>query len=286
VTVQNGGKLPLSSNGRFVTVRLETSAGTEDSFPVDAGNVGIVVVGNMDVRATVENLPDSYTVESVMYGTTNVTQGSFRLSGPPFTSVQSVLSITLRASPPVSGAGSRVTGTTGSLEKRLIYMSGKPGVVYFDGTFEFRDIPPGRHVIGTLKNPSMARAAIVVVGDRDVSGIALKETVLLPPDISDPKDPLPAGSHPPGTILPLIRVSGTVLDESSKEPIRSGELILKSGNAFRTFPIDQNGRFEPFSLVPGTYDIRFEVFGHGTLGPDLVVDDKDLDLQLTTKRLY
>jgi hypothetical protein len=108
-----------------------------------SNSVGISVQGPTDVRATVEDLPDYYAVQSVMYGTTDVTRGTFRVSPPP-ASQSGVLSITLSAKPPVAGTGSRVTGSIGSIGKRLIYISGKPGVVYADGTFEFRNVPAGR----------------------------------------------------------------------------------------------------------------------------------------------
>jgi len=127
---------------------------------------------------------------------------------------------------------------------------------------------------------------MVVVGEKDIDGITLSETPLLPDNIRNPRDPLPAGDYQPGSIVPLPRVTGTVLEESTKEPIKEGNVILTVGNFSRTLAIDQDGHFDPISLLPGTYDIRLQIFGHSTNSPAITVEDKDLKLELTSRRLY
>jgi hypothetical protein len=316
VSVENGGKLPLSVNGRFVTIRFALSSGGEFRTAIDSGFVSLGGLGPVDVKPILEDLPENYTVKSIRYGTTDVTGGTFRLTAANFaqpisftavqgtttqqlqimqTTFQSVVNgvtppselfITLSEKPAVHSAGSHVTGFFPVGSRRHIYVSGRPGIVYADGTFEFRGVPPGRHLIATVNNPSMPLAAVVVVGETDVTGIELKETFVLPDNIRQPSDSLPAGDYKPGTTVPLARVRGIVLEETTKEPIREGEIVIRVGDYSRSVPIDETGRFETFSLLPGTYEVRFQIFAHSTVGPQLVVEDKDLELQLTSRRLY
>lgn len=196
------------------------------------------------------------------------------------------VSITLALNAPRSTSGARVSGRLGSKTKRSVYISGRPGVVFSDGTFEFRDVPPGRHLIAALDNSSVAMATMVVVGDKDIGNVELKETLLLPADARTPREPPPVGEYAPGSIVPLGRISGLVLEEATKTPITEGNVLVTAGNYSRQIPIDSNGRFETFQLLPGTYDLKLQVFGHSTSGPTVVVDDKDLTLELTTRRLY
>lgn len=212
--------------------------------------------------------------------------GTLGIAAQAAASPPSTVTVTISEKPLVRGFGSRVTGSLGAPGKRQIYISGKPGVVYSDGTFEFRGVAPGRHLIATANNLSLALAAMVVVGDADVNGVELKETFLLPDDIREPKDPLPAGNLPPGTTVVLPRIRGVVLDETTKEPIREGEVAIRSGDSSRTVPIDENGHFETFALLPGTYNLRLQIFAHSTIGPTLVIEDKDIELQVTSRRLY
>ena len=180
----------------------------------------------------------------------------------------------------------RVSGRTGSTSKRLIYISGRPGVLFSDGTFEFRGVPAGRHLIATVNNPSTPLAAVVVVGGRDISGIELKEVPLLPGDVRDPKAPLPAGEHQPGTIVPLARVTGIVLEETTKAPISEGNVVIKAGDYSRTLPIDADGHFETFHLLPGSYDFSLQIFGHSVSGQTITIEDKDIKLELSSRRFY
>jgi Carboxypeptidase regulatory-like domain len=326
VTVENGGKLPVTANGRIITILVQSASTSPVTIPIDGGFFSIPGPVSGDFRVTVDNLPDSYVVKSMTYGSTDITRGTFHLnpanfavpgvvltgtlaSSPSLQSITQAVMASLRAytagvaaslaapSPPsnlsiVLGttasrpAGNvRVTGTTGSTSKQLVYISGRPGVVFSDGTFEFRGVPPGRHLLATGNN-STPLAAVVVVGDKDMDGVELKETAMLPSDMRTPKDPSPAGDYAPGTIVPLARVTGTVVEETSRAPITEGEVVVKAGNYSRTIPIDTDGRFQTFYLLPGTYELRLQVFGHSTTGPTIVVDDKDLTVDLTTRRLY
>jgi hypothetical protein len=168
----------------------------------------------------------------------------------------------------------------------LVYISGRPGVLFSDGTFEFHGVAPGRHLIAAIGTAGTPKAAVVVVGDKDVEGIELKETFLLPQDVSTPKDPLPIGNGTPGSTVPLPRISGTVLEEATRTPIAEGDVVIQSGTSSRTVPIAPDGHFETFHLLPGSYDMKLQVFGHSTSARTVVVENKDLTLELTTRRLY
>jgi hypothetical protein len=349
LTVEKGGKLPVSADGKLINLRLEYSTNAI-SIPIYTPLVApsFVVPGPVigDVRVEVENLPEYYEVKSVAYGAQVLPQRVFRLTAASFSTVitraaippppqppanpqdpqylqavssylqarantlnalgvvstfnnllslatsstapattpPSTLSITIGEVVRPKAPGVRVTGQTGGQERRLVYISGRPGVVFSDGTFEFRGVPPGRHLIAAV-GPSRA-AVVVVVGNNDVDGVDLKPAPLLPDDVTKPKDPLPAGDLAPGKLVSLARITGVVLEETSKMPVTEGEVVIRSGNLSRNVPIDDKGRFETFTLFPGTYDMRLQIFGHSTIGPTVTVSDKDIDLEVSVRRLY
>jgi hypothetical protein len=347
VTVENGGRLPVSVDTRSVNLRLDLPSSSL-SIPIEGS--AFVVPGPVTgvARVAVENLPDFYEVKSITYGSRVIAQGSFELtasnfptisgrtptavnavpspSPAPTTPVQAALSsleaafanyvqaraaallsagllalspaslvptttppsslvITLGEAARPASSGVRVSGNTGNKDLRGVYISGRPGVVFSDGTFEFREVPPGRHVIAALAVPERA-ATMIIVGDKDVYGVQLRGISMFPEDVRVPKDPLPAGELAPGTTVPLPRIVGTVLEETLKAPVTAGELDIRSGELTRTISIDEKGRFETFALVPGTYEIHVKVFGHSASSQSVVVVDKDIDLIVTTRRLY
>ena len=344
VIAAQGQKLPISANGTFLSIRLEVGTSVL-SIPIDGASFTIPGPVASDVRVVVENLPDTYEVKSMSYGSTSIPQGIFKLTsanfptrlmtivpspppapvptpvpaagpGPPnseaallswlnaqfppgavvFTATSptlrpaatppSALSITIGESArPSTTGGIRVAGFIGSKDKRRVYISGKPGTVFSDGTFEFRGVQPGRHLIASVGN-SNPFASVVVVGDQDLSDITLKETLMLPPGARERSAPMPAGPYAPGTIVGLARITGTVIEEITRTPILEGNLTIRAGDSSRTIPIDDKGRFESFYLLPGTYDLRPQIFGHSSLGPSITVEDKDIDLEVTSRRLY
>src|SRR4029453_6351166 len=84
----------------------------------------------------------------------------------PAATPPSALTITIGESARPSTGGVRVSGVIGSREKRRLYISGKPGTRFSDGTFEFQGVQPGRHLIASVGN-SNPFASVVVVGDQD-----------------------------------------------------------------------------------------------------------------------
>lgn len=350
VTVENGGKLPVTANGKSINLRLEYASNSL-TIPIDATSFRVTGPVIADVRVVIENLPEHYEVKSVVYGSQVLPQRVFRLTNANFSTVSTVavptptaipssppppanpqapqyeqalvdylrsrvnalvplgllssnspitfvttttvpaatppsnLSITIGDVLRPKAPGVRVAGQTGGKDRRMVYISGRPGVVFSDGTFEFRGVPPGRHLIASM-GTSGRSAAVVVVGNNDIGGVELKPALLLPSDATEPKAPLPVGDLAPGTIVSLPRITGSVLEETSKTPITEGEVVIRSGNFSRNVPIDDKGRFETFTLFPGTYDLRLQIFGHSTIGPTVTVGDKDIDLEVPVRRLY
>jgi hypothetical protein len=338
VVTQGGVKLPVWSNGGPVSIRLESTTFSTQSIPIDGSLFSVPGPVMGDVRVVIDNLPNTHEIESITYGASDITRGTFRLSDANFPTIpstavsatgpistpaqfsttanpvnaitQSFLIVTgsggllLSSSPPRSAvsppsmisitigpgrqpftSGVRITGRTGSTNKRPIYISGRPGVLYSDGSFEFSGVAPGLHLIAAM-SVSKPMAALINVGNRDIEGVELQETLVLPDDVRIPKDPLPSERHTPDAAVPLPRIRGVVLEEQSKAQIREGEVEITVGATSRRIAIDAEGRFETFPLVPGKYDFKLQIFGHTSNGKMVTIEDQDLTLELTSRRLY
>jgi Carboxypeptidase regulatory-like domain len=344
VVMERGGKLPVFAEKGLISLRLESTSGVL-TIPIDGASFVVQGPVATDFRIAVEDLPDSYEVKSITYGSRAIPQGIFPMTAANFPTVAAA-PVPIVVSPPPSpppnapatsfasafnaayeqaraalansypfvisagnslkpaatppstltitlgevarsstSRGVRVSGKNGARDKR-VYMSGRPGIVFSDGTFEFRDVSPGRYVIASVGSLSRPFGTVVVVGDKNVEGIELKEAFLLPDDVRVPKDPMPAAGFAPGTLVPLARLTGTVIEEVSKVPITEGEVVIRSGDSFRNVPIDSSGRFEASGLLPGTYNIRLQIFGHTSVGPTVVVEDREINLEVTPRRLY
>lgn len=326
VVTQGGVKIPVWASGGLVSIRLESTAFSAQSIPIDGTLFSVQGPVTGDVRVVIDNLPSTHEVKSITYGASDITRGMFRLSDANFpaipstavaaTALSSVVTsqglvivtatggVLLVAAPPKpavsppstisitigpgrqpSTTGVRITGHTGSTNKRQLYISGRPGVLYSDGSFEFSGVAPGLHLIAAM-SVSKPMAALVNVGNRDIQGVELQETLLLPDDVRVPKDPSPSGRHAPDAVVPLPRVRGIVVEEGSKAPISEGDVEIRADRNSRKVGIDSEGRFETFHLVPGTYDFRLQIFGHSSNGPMVTIEDQDLTLELTSRRLY
>jgi hypothetical protein len=206
----------------------------------------------------------------------------------PSQTAASLLSITLAPVPPKPTSGARVSGRMSVRGNRTVYISGIPGTVYSDGTFEVYGVPPGRHSIVTRDNPtgSSPLGASIVVEAGNLEGIELGETAMLPIRAWDPSPPRPAGNRPAGKV-PLARLTGILIEELSKKPIAEGTVHVKTnGYASKSFPIDAEGRFELPPLLPGTYDLEVEIFGHSKAQQTIEIDDKDIKVEVFSRKLY
>jgi hypothetical protein len=319
IKVEGGGPAPVFSAAGFATLRLtRITDGQVTEMPTSTSNMVISIPpGGIapEFRIGLENLPRGYAIGSISYGTSALTNniilklsapvaattGTFSASAstsalfggqiitfsgvaPPSASAAG-LTITLRSPSGVPAPpGVRVTGSAPNPEVRSVYLSGVPGIFFADGTFEFRGVQPGRYTVSTPDNPSSSRplAAAVVVGDQDVTGIELTATPLLPLNIKTPVPPQPMGNHTPGSTISLAAVRGLVLDETTHEPITEGTVYL-SGHYGGSRSLVPDGRFEFTRLLPGSYQLEVQAFGHDTIKKTVVVADEDVQLDMTAK---
>jgi hypothetical protein len=306
VRVDNGGKVPVTANGKEVSLTL-SSKSDQFTYPIDARAVSIAGPLSGDFTVSVDGLPPPYKVKTITYGTTDITNSTFALttanfsaqslmtfvtnsttgvvryvmSAPAAAMPPSALSITLDYVPP-KPAGVRVSGTVGiTANKPTLYISGVAGVVFSDRSFEFHGVPPGRHLIAAM-HPFTPQAAFVVVGDRDIDGIELKRT-LAQPDNSVPQTVTPAGPYAPGTVVPLPRILGTAFDERTGMPIVEGMVFVENDDFRRTFSLDSNGRFESFALFPGNYDVTLWQLGHVASKVKVAIEGKDVEIKLAIR---
>lgn len=308
VRVENLGKLPVTANGKEVTMTL-SSTSAQFTYPINTTAITVPGPLSGDFSVKIDGLPQPYSVKSIAYGGTDITSGTFALTASNFSTPStttilvmngtaptvstvlglnlpptvppSALSITLDYASPATLPGARVTGTIRSIDKPTVYISGVPGIVFSDGTFEFQGVPPGRHLIAATHRFT-PQAALVVVGDRDIDGVSLKQT-LAQPDITAPQTIPPAGPYSPGTIIPLPRILGTAVDEKTGMPIVGGSITVENEDYKRTFSLDSNGRFESFGLFPGNYEVSLWLIGHISSSTKVTVDEKDVQVKLAVQ---
>jgi hypothetical protein len=183
--------------------------------------------------------------------------------------------------------GVRVTGSMKDTEVRPVYLSGVPGILYSDGSFEFRGVTPGRYRLAAIGNPPAVASlgASIVVGDRDLESIELLETATLPADVKTPSIPGPVSSPATGSVLPLSSLRGRLTEEASGRPIEEGSIKLIGRND-AVAPIGPGGQFEFRRLLPGSYNLEIRIFGHTNILQPVVVGDEDLHVDVTTLRMY
>ena len=299
-SVEHGGKVPITANGREISVRLRSA--TDDlSFPINSAYVQVPL--SRDFSVSVEGLPETHKVKSVALGGTDITNGTFRVSEssgtvswtlrsasgnamtvnigtPPASAPSFTIAITLSPVSLTIERGVSVWGHVGFMDKPTLFISGMPGTLYADGSFEFRNVMPGRHLIAAA-HKFTPKAAVVVVGDRDIFGIELKST-LAHPDISVPTTIPPAGPIAPGTVIPLPRIVGTVVDGETGMPLKEGGLVTVENEGYRrSFPLDAGGGFESLALFPGTYDVTLWFLNHISGRARVIVEDNDVPVKLT-----
>jgi Carboxypeptidase regulatory-like domain len=298
VTVEGGGKVPVFAAGKFVRLVFDPSVGTPTSHSFDAQSVELPFpVIPTEYRVVIESLPAGYALKSMTYGSTDLRTRTLRLSAadlplpgavspasPISARTPAELAITLASgSPPLSGSGVRVAGRARNAGVRSIYISDIPGTVYSDGTFEFRGVPPGQHIVmAGDPRASSPMVASVIMGDRDLEGVELEPVDVLPREF--PAVAL-SENHPPGTVIPLAGLRGRVLSETTQQPIR-GVLTVMGMYAKIAYPIDTDGRFEVPKLLPGSYFLQVSVFDYFTVNETVVVGEKDVSVDLRAKRAY
>jgi hypothetical protein len=306
VKVEGGGNLPIFSGATQTTIKLTGSNGVV-SIPMDATGVTLSPPIT-DYQITVEGLPEGYSVKSMKYGAdlpdrvlriTSIAgpNGAVLFSSqaayvatrilatnpaPLPGSGPQVLEITLESSGWINKAatGARVRGSMEAVDRRAAYLSGVAGTVFADGTFEFRNVPPGRHLLMTRDNsPSKPPlGAIVVVTDKDVNGVKLEATAVLPRKGGSLSPVQVPGGHVAGIVVPPS-MHGRILDGETHVPVSTGTVFLV-GDSWATFELGADGKFEFQHLLPGAYEIEVHAVGYPTFRREIIIDEQDINLDL------
>jgi hypothetical protein len=294
VRVEGGGKLPVLNGSKQITIQLTAVTGTNPPIltPINASRISIPPPIT-DYRVSVENLPEGYTVKSIKTDSTEVPDRILRITAAASTLAFSprtptsmpgikTLAITV-ASTNVSvsrSAGARVTGSLPPKVLRSIDLGGAPGIVFSDGTFEFRNVSPGPHLIATRDNSASARALVasVVVGSDDVNGVNLVSTPALPSNIRTVASTSAAGTRAAGP-LPLASLRGQITDTETGKPLTRGTIYLV-GDWWASFEIGPDGTFVFEKLLPGSYEVEVQGVGYPTLRRAVVIEEQDVDLEL------
>jgi hypothetical protein len=311
VAVEGGAKLPIFGSGAFTGIRFTdvTTSSQRTQLLKGSFSFSLTLSGSTpEYRVQIENLPEGYIVKSMTYGTTDVLTNSLKIPSaliPRFTiqtsngvTVAGVfytpvpgqtipeLNITLAIVPLAAVPGVRVTGRIKDNDPRGVYLSGTPGILFSDGTYEFRGVSPGRHSIAAFGAAGvLSLGASIVVGDRDLEGVLLDASPVLPRDVNIPKSPGPAGTHSPGSVLPFASIRGRIVEEASGTPIAEGTVRLIGRDSVMA-PVGTGGEFEFTRLLPGTYELEVRIFGHSNVLQPIVIGDEDLRLDVKTLRLY
>jgi hypothetical protein len=276
--IEGGGKIPLFAAGLFPMVRVGGN-----TVPLSGPSVtfGLLVgAPSPSYQVTVENLPETYELKSLVSGATNLQTSALQLPPRSISSVVVPGVIVTLARRPASPTGVRVSGQLRGDAKRAIYISGNPGSVYVDGTFEFVGVAPGRHRIVALESSGAGRGqgTVIVVGERDLANIELDDIAVVPADSDRPSQPEPAGNRPPGSRSKTASIRGRVVDAETREPFNAGKIVLNR-NYSASFSLDDDGKFEVPGLLPGKYVVEAAVFGIGTASREVILDEQDVALE-------
>jgi hypothetical protein len=123
---------------------------------------------------------------------------------------------------------------------------------------------------------------MVVVGDRDVLNVELDALGLLPADSDRPAPPASAENRIPGSRAELATIRGRVVDADTGEPFTSGKVVINNDSS-ATVSLNDEGRFEVSKLLPGNYVVEVIVFAVGVLNRTVVLDEKDIFVEMSAR---
>jgi hypothetical protein len=283
--IEGGGKIPLFAAGRFPVVRFGAMvvALTGPSFTVALVGTPNLPLTAPEYRVTVENLPETYELRSLTFGATDLKINALRLpAANSGTIVTPSIVVALAVRPVSQQTGVRVSGQVRGDATRSIYISGNPGAIYADGTFEFIGVPHGRHNIVTLdgSGPGRLQGAALAVGDRDLANVELEEISVAPADSNLPALPAPVADRLPGSRSAVTSIRGRVIDGETGEPFNAGKVMI-NGDYGAGVSLNEDGRFEVPKLLPGKYVVEAVVFGIGTVSREVIVDEQDVAIELS-----
>jgi hypothetical protein len=305
---------------------IHLSDGRRSEYALTVSNFNLSVPVSFDeYKVEIVNLPTGYAVKSMTYGATDLTVMPMTITRPTIPELdrlrlqpqlwlqlgllqangsqpqpsaqdaqkattalatlaaQSPLLVTLSAPAPAPEPGVRVSGRLPAFENRTIQVDATKGMVFSDGTFEVRGVTPGRHLVvsagwfGGLKTLGTS----IAVGNQDIQNVQLTELAVLP----DLSGPLPVADSPsePAVIQPAT-LRGRIVSEETGEPL-SGVLLIAGGSQ-SGYQTDKNGRFEIPGLLPGRYSLRASVLFYLWASEDIVLGDKDVEVELKVPRVH
>jgi hypothetical protein len=315
----DGARVPIFSEHGKVALRLvQKSDGRTAEMPLS--RVAITLPNATgEYRVSIENLPDEYEVRSLQYGSVDLMSRGLLISmanlpkaGPDeqisLTNLQSgvlikrrafgdtlqitgrlvpgsitsttVLSVAVGSKQSAASVGIRVQGKVENAGQVEVYLSGKPGILFSDGTFEFRNVQPGRYFVAMINDASTSRqhGAVVTVGDHDVTDLKLEETNTLPIDVLSEF----TQSGPPANELTssMHSIRGHVTSASTHMPV-AGIVTLRGYARSITYSLPADGEFEISNLLSGSYGLQIETFESSRINKDVVVGSDDVDLNLS-----
>lgn len=306
IKMEASGPVPVFQRGTyplFTLTEISTSFRYEFTLNTTTVNLPVPPANGTEYKVAFEGLQDGYSVKSMTYGTTDLlkenlkatrqglSSGSFSVFAGPLgptgplggTSAFPLNVVLSRATPSAPPAGVRVTGTSVG-DGDEIYISDEPGYVYADGSFEFRDVPPGQHNIVKFYKNSVTTAA-VTVGARDVDGVRLQRPFLLPVDMFTRGGVKPDGALPPSAAHGPIALHVRVLDAVSKEPLDGGTVTVSGyQNTRSNVAILGEGTVDVRDLLPGLYNLTLNVFGYKNTTQPITVGVNDMNLEILAEK--
>jgi hypothetical protein len=308
VRMEGDAKQPVFADGRSVMVRFtRTRDGLISESPLNASILNLPVPNSLpgyEYRITIENLPNGYAVKSIVQDGVNLLNNTLKVTAKNFVQAEIPvygaalpgamldkvriaygaggpmipMEITLAGSVSNPTADVRVRGKVPYRGTWELALEGSSAILFADGSFECRDVKPGRRVIllqDKSVTPVRALAASIVVGDKDLNDIMVDEVVVMPRELQ-----FPGRTPPAGTVVPLASIRGRVSDAGSKNPVLGGTVSLSGANR-AAFPIDSEGLFHISGLLPGTYDMTVEASRHAAVRQVVLVGDEDVNLSIS-----
>jgi hypothetical protein len=310
LTVERNGNVPVFGNGKFTSVKLTpvpiqgvAQPAASVSFanvaaitmPVSQSSLAIPDPTASDYKVEMEGLPEGYSVKSIKYGSTLLNAGllslvnapapaaSFSRLGTSSGPIPQTLTIELTITPR-QATGARVSGKLPAADPRGIYLSGKSGTMYMDGTYEFSDVAPGRYIVVAppRRSGESTLGTVIDVSNRDVVS-DLQETGVPPLDVRTASRPLPGpqAAQTTSSSIPLANLKGRVIDSETGGAVNLGKVFLV-GDAWSEFNLGPDGTFEFSKLLPGRYDLEVQGVGYTTFRRSITVENQDIAVELKT----
>jgi hypothetical protein len=171
--------------------------------------------------------------------------------------------------------GVQVRGRVEGEGQQEVYLSGTPGTLYADGSFEFRNVAAGSYIVAMVGSTSTSRqfGAVIAVGGSDMDNVELQDTISLPLDVmSSNRSSKTSTVSTPGS---MHSIHGHVV---------AGIVTFQGYARSMTYSLPADGEFEIPNLLPGRYNLTIDTFDRSSLTRSIVLEDEDLDLSLAVSK--